>query len=511
MDNQLSRRQLLTGALQVGIGAVVLPAAGVLGQSVLDRAAAAPPAVSPPGEPPNYRTYVSRPDLRPPGVTISQVPGSGSRPGEPRYVMLAPRVTVGGTYPAGAQPGLMILDRFGDVVWFKPMTGAGMDPLNFRVQTYGGKPVLTWFQGTVGPTGLTTSGEYVLADSSYNPITTVTANEYPSDLHEFLLTPEGTALLTAYETDTTSKLVIGHAQEVDVATNDLVFDWPCYPAVPTSATYNANPTGDYFHMNSIDLWPGPERNLLISGRDTSAVYLVSRATKRVIWQAGGRTSSFQMTGPGTRFSYQHDARALLDGSGFSLFDDASPPSPEKQSWGKVLDVNQTSKKISLRHQYKHTPFPILTGSQGNCQLLPTGGHLVGWGANPYFTEFAPSGTGVESQIILDGRLPVGAESYRTFMSYWSATPPASELALAVRQRAGGSFTAYISWNGATEIATWRISAGRSAQSLSHVVTLPKGSFESVASFAASGATAFEATAYDAKGARLGSSSVVEAT
>jgi Arylsulfotransferase (ASST) len=510
MGNRFTRRQFLAGTLDIGIGAAAVSAVGVLGEPLLGRAAASPTTVSPPGEPASHRSYVSRPDLLPPGVTISQAVGAAFLPGEPQYIFLAPRVTVGGTYPAGTQPGLMIIDRYGDLIWFKPMTGAGNDPFNFRVQSYGGKPVLTWFQGSVGLTGFAVAGSYAVANSSYRQIATVTANGIPSDLHEFLLTPQGTALLSAYEPDKATNLVIGHAQEVDVATNDELFDWPCYPAVPTSESYVK--TTDYFHLNSVDLWPGSERNLLISARNTSTVYLVSRATKKVIWQIGGRASSFKMVGPGTRFGFQHDARALPDGSGISVFDDGSQPSVEKQSWGKVFNVDSSTKQVTLRHQYNHTTTRINTGSQGNCQLLPTGGHLVGWGADPYFSEFAPSGPGVESQMILDGRLPAGVESYRTFMSYWTGNPPLSEIALVVhRGAASGAFTAYVSWNGATEIHLWRISAGTSPRTLTSVATAKKGSFETTVSFTASAATVFEATAYTSSGKILGTSRVVAAT
>jgi hypothetical protein len=104
------------------------------------------------------------------------------------------------------------------------------------------------------------------------------------------------------------------------------------------------------------------------------------------------------------------------------------------------------------------------------------------------------------------------ESYRTFMSYWTGNPPASEMALVVHRAAGsGAFTAYVSWNGATEIHTWRISAGKSDSTLKPVATAPKGSFESTVPFTASGATVFEATAYASNGRALGRSKIVAAT
>ena len=82
-----------------------------------------------------------------------------------------------GSFPRGATPGLMILDTSGDLVWFKPLPGPGEIPFNFRVQTYKGKPTLTWFQGAViDAHGV---GHYVLADNTYQPIGQVVSTQLP--------------------------------------------------------------------------------------------------------------------------------------------------------------------------------------------------------------------------------------------------------------------------------------------------------------------------------------------
>ena len=54
---------------------------------------------------------------------------------------------------------------------------------------------------------------------------------------------------------------------------------------------------DYLHVNSVqELGDG---NLLIGGRNTSAVYKVDRRTAAVTWSLGGKHSSFKM-GPRRR-------------------------------------------------------------------------------------------------------------------------------------------------------------------------------------------------------------------
>ncbi|HTX00546.1 MAG TPA: arylsulfotransferase family protein, partial [Acidimicrobiales bacterium] len=454
---------------------------------------------SEPRAPADHLSYVTRPDLTPPGVSISTGAGFAGSGLESMYLFCAlkppiaanpgPLSTPTHIFPPGATQGLMILDTSGELVWFNPLPAADELPFNFRVQSYGGSPVLTWFQGTVAH-GHAVAGHYVIADDTYTQVTEVYETAYPCDLHEFILTPEGTALHTAYEAGVPDgrggTVIVGHAQEVDVATNELLFDWPCYPAVSRAMSYVGR-EADYFHINSIDVWPGTDRNLLISSRNTCAVYLVDRSTKEVIWQLGGKQSDFAMQ-HGTRFWYQHDARALPDGSGVSLFDDASQPCPETDASGKVLTLDQQARTAVLRHRYQHTDGELDTPSQGNCQLLPNACHLVGWGYLPWFSAYGLSGDAIGAPLILDGRFPDGSSSYRTFLFDWTGNPPLSELRLVVLPTgSSGQFVAFVSWNGATEVAAWQLEAGPSLGALDTVATFPKSGFETAFSFTLAGA------------------------
>jgi hypothetical protein len=505
----LSRRQFLGSSLTVGAGAVALGLTGA-GADVLAPSTA--DALAPPAAPKRTQSFVSRPDLTPPGMVVSAAPGVPARPSR---IFTAPFSILPGL-PAASQ-GLMIADLNGNLVWWKPMPLLSAKPFNFRVQTFQGRSVLTWYQGLLvsAPTvpGGGMPGRYggqgmgVICDDTYSQITTVHAKGWGTDLHEFLITPEDTALVTAYETD--GNLVIGHAQEVGIGgSNELIWDWKSYPAVRTPQSY-AGSAGDYFHINSVDLWPGAARNVLISSRNTSAVYLISRSTKRIIWRLGGKSSSFA-GGTGTRFSYQHDARPLADGSGVSLFDDASSGVPEAQSWGKVITLDQKTMRASLRHEFAHSTAFVRAGNSGNCQLLPTGGHVVGWGAGPYISLFGPSGDAVEAPMLLDARLPDGYQSYRSFMFDWTGRPPVSELVAVVRNAgATGHFNAYVSWNGATQVAYYEVSAGRSASALKTVTgPVVSSGFETAIAVAAAGATDFQVSAFTTKGQLLGRTRVV---
>lgn len=497
----LNRRRFLTAttglAASVAVGSQLLDPSRAAATTIRD------PRLAGPAKPTGHKAFVTRPDLRPPSVSIT-VSGNGDR--HAPYIFLAPRVAPGGTMPTGALRGLMIIDRRGDLVWFHPMDSYGKDPFNLRVASYRGKPVMSWYQGIVSDEGIGAGGNYALMDDTYTMITTVEAKHYPSDLHEFHITDQGTALLSSYEPKTSDHPIISHAEEVDIATNDLILDWASYPRIPVSDSYS-NPAGDYFHLNSIDLWPGSARDLLISARHTSTVYLINRKDHTVRWQVGGKNSSFTV-GPNAVFSFQHDARPLADGSGISLFDNANnmAGAPSK---GMVIRLNQSTKQASLVHSYQHSNGPSLrVNSQGNCQLLPSAGHFVGWGALPYFTEYGPSGDAVEAPIVLDGRFPDGVESYRAFMFDWVGNPPLSELKLVVRRHdSAGNSTAFVSWNGATEVGVWVIQAGTSSGSLTKVATADRTNFEQVIDFTKKGATAYRAVAYTKAGKQLGMSPV----
>jgi Arylsulfotransferase (ASST) len=521
----MDRRSFLAGGIKAGMGFGLgarsvrqvmshgRQLSGLVGSPV------APSVTTEPAPPPNFSSFVSRPDLTPVAVGVSATPEFLALGPKPGYIFCAPKAPVAAnpgtaavpsyrSFPPGATPGLMILNTSGDLVWFKPLPGGNQVPFNFRVQTYKGKPTLTWFQGSV--IDAHGDGHYVLADNTYQTVAKVVSTGLPCDLHEFIITPEDTALHTAYDDNTLARngmpVFIGHAQEVDIATNDLLFDWASYPAVGLGLSYTqpAHDYNDYFHINSIDLWPGPDRDLLISARATCAIYLVDRETKQILWRLGGKRSDFSM-GPGSQFWFQHDARPLADGSGISLFDDASQPCPETYASGKVLDLDVEALTATLRHRYLHTNGEMNTPSQGNCQVLPGGGHVVGWGFRPYFSVYASSPqTTLGAPLILDGRFPEGAASYRTFLFAWRGYPPQSEMAVVVRPSdTAGRLTAWVSWNGATEVVAWRVNGGSSSGALLPLVTAPKVGFETAIDFVGGGGSYFDVDAIDATGQIIG--------
>ncbi len=264
-------------------------------------------------------SFRSRPDLHPPVIHVT----TQARDTAPGYIFIAPKNGPGEVGPG--QDGCMILDNDGQPVWLRLLQNEDMDVMNFRAQRYKGETVLTWWEGLHTGYG---QGEYVICDRSYREITRVSAgNGYEGDHHEFLITPEDTALITIYSKvprdlsglggPVDGVVLDGIVQELDIETGEVLFEWHSLEHVGLEESYTK--PYDYFHINHIDVYD--EDHLLISSRTTSTVYKVSRKRGEVVWRLGGKKSDFEM-GPGTRTTFQHDARRQKDGT-ISIFDNGN--------------------------------------------------------------------------------------------------------------------------------------------------------------------------------------------
>jgi hypothetical protein len=446
--------------------------------------------------------YISQPGLEPPLVsvhTLSPARSSGD-------ALLAPYGTL-------SQAGPMILDSSGGLVWFNPLR-APLVATNLRVQRLDGAPVLTWWQGVVTTHGFGL-GVDVVDNTRYRTIAEVRAgNGYEADLHEFQITPAGTALISSYHAvDCDLAGVGGRAfsavtdsllQEIDIRTGLVMFEWTSLDHVPLSASY-ASPAGsstiwpfDFFHLNSINL--DADGTLLVSGRNTWAAYDVDASTGQLVWELGGKQSSFS-EGRGAATAYQHDARP--DGaSAFSMFDNGGFPQVHAQSRGVVLSVDPQTRTVSVLAQFLHPGRPLLSESQGDLQALPGGDWFVGWGQEPDFSEFSPAG-----KLLFDASLPTGYESYRALSYSWDATPLGGPAA-ALRRDARGRPEAYVSWNGATQVVRWELLEGSSPEHLVRVAVVPRSGFETVVPMTSSSGYA-AVVALDSAGRPIGHTATLD--
>ncbi len=405
------------------------------------------------------------------------------------------------------QAGPLILDPTGQLIWFKPMRRTGA--FNVEVQSYQGNSVLTYWQGQVVPPGVG-NGVDVILDHTYTTIATVHAgNGYHADLHEFQITPRGTALISAYAPVPANLQSVGGPpngtvldsviQEINIAAGKVLWQWRAFTHVPLAdSCVGVGAPFDYFHLNSIQQLPGDK--LLVSARHTCAVYEIDKRTGKIVWQLGGKHSSFRM-GRGTGFAWQHDAH--LDGNTLTVFDNAAGPGPatERQSRALRVRLGFKTRRATLVRAYTNTP-SVLSSNEGSVQTLPDGNTFVGWGGSPYFSEFGPGG-----QQLFSAHLPSPMQSYRAYRFPWWGQPVTTPSIAAASAPAGGT-TVYASWNGATDVASWQVLAGPISSLLLPVGQFPKTSFESSMQVTSAGPY-FQVQALGAGGQVLGTSATVE--
>ncbi|HLH13891.1 MAG TPA: arylsulfotransferase family protein, partial [Solirubrobacteraceae bacterium] len=188
----------------------------------------------------------------------------------------------------------------------------------------------------------------------------------------------------------------------------------------------------------------------------------------------------------------------------TFFDNGATPQVHRQSRAIEVALNTSSMTATLVRSYEHRN-PLVAGSQGNVQALANGDWMVGWGQAGYLSEESDSG-----QVLFDAHLPPGWESYRTFTTPWSGhptQPPA--LAVLATTGAGSGATAYASWNGATEVASWRVLAGAAPDALRPAASVARSGFETAIALPGVHAGDYaQAQALNAAGAVIGTSAAV---
>src|SRR5215218_6950785 len=484
MRERFTRRRFLSA---MGAGATYLALTNVVG---CDRSERAPQAKSPKGGTPSAPkvlplpsaspahqeqvwAFRSRPDLSPPAVEVT----TQAHHTAPGYIFVAPEQ--GGA----SQGGSMIVDDSGEVVWFRPLQGRNGRAHDFKVQSYRGNSVLTWMDGV---------NEYVIFDQSYREIARISAgNGYYGDHHEFLISPQDTALILIYSPvpwDLSSigglkndRVWQGIVQELDIESGKVLFEWHSLEHVGLDESYatvsqDGRPGLDYFHANSIEV--DHDNNLLVSARQTFTVYKIDRNTGEIIWRLGGKKSDFEM-GPGTRFAFQHDARRRRDGT-ISVFDNGttifhdSVPEVVEESRGIVLELDERKMSASLVREYTHSDKQYAHAG-GNVQLLPNHNVFIGWGRALVFSEFSEDG-----ELLFDARLPPPNRSYRYFRFPWSGHP--TDRPAAVAERANEEeLEVYASWNGATEVSSWEVLAGQRPGQIEPLGSVPRNGFKTAMS------------------------------
>ncbi|MCJ1403607.1 hypothetical protein MMC11_006830 [Xylographa trunciseda] len=379
----------------------------------------------------------------------------------------------------------------------------GLGPYDEKVCYYKGTPHLsfTQFTGPIGggPGGL---GSFsTIMDETYTQVAAVAPSaafngqNLTQDLHEFNVigTAGASALLTSYVnfahnvtypacpgSPTTPFTKTGLFTEVSTdGLNTTLFEWNAIDYVDPTDTYvcpgdNNVGTGenegdgfDFFHINALD--KDDNGDYLVSSRHTSTIFKIAGNKNpegltpgSIIWRLGGKQNSFPVmdsTVPGTpnlNFSFQHHARFRPSINGISLWDNANDAittasAGASSGMSVTISTSNGTNKATLIEQFV-SPDRQLDSSQGSHQFLPNGNHFMGLGSYPYVYEQTSNGTTVFYANW--GNLPL--QSYRAFKYEWVGKPPITEIALfGYAQNCTAPAAFYASWNGATEVVSWK--------------------------------------------------------
>ncbi|KAK5126027.1 hypothetical protein LTR85_011382 [Meristemomyces frigidus] len=425
--------------------------------------------------------FKSRPDLHAPIIDFTILRPELVTPG---YIFIAPYRNV--------DPGPYIYDNYGNLVW----SGAGSSGPKTahapRVCTYKGQDHICYFQGEQHQ-GFA-RGHGVIMDQNYRIVKTVESSGAgaSSDMHEFKMTPyaDGTTVLMTvyqprqYDLTTNSRfnvergmgwIVEGVFQEVEIETGRVVFEWRSLDHVDPGLSWTMPGTTDtsgdgldeqspwdYFHINSID--KNIEGDYLISARHVSALYKLSGQNGSIMWQMGGNAATLRTTN--FVFSYQHHARWVSENSTHTVltfYDNASNTynSTGEFSHGWMILIDHIAETATMIKEWG-APEPeggLLSGSQGNMQMLPNGGCYIGWGEHAYFSEHTADGSAVMYAKLADRASNVMV--YRSNKYNWTAQP-LTKPALWSYSRTGEKMVSFVSWNGATEVRSWNFYTSENA-------------------------------------------------
>ncbi|MBV9194766.1 MAG: hypothetical protein JO168_11535 [Solirubrobacterales bacterium] len=461
-------------------------------------------------------SYVSAPKLHPPKLHTDRPTASAQL--SPGYLFVSNFKNLLYSKPLTGEGGPLILDSRLQPVWFDPI-GTNTFANNLRVQTYQGKPALSWWEGIITNTGATTSGSLYVVDQHYRPIGKPLsgADGWIITQHEALIQGHDawvTAVknepmdLSAYGGSPTGTLLNSAVQEYDLHTGALLYTWDAAPDgiqpghIPLSDSYTKpapNPAmpWDAYHINAIQLVRG---GFITTMRNTWSAYDVDLKSGATVWTLGGKHSKFALSA-GAQFEWEHDVE-MHSGGIVTVFDDnccailgpgqLGPPNGSARAL--VIKLNNGNHTASLVSQYSRG---IDVGFQGNAQLQPNGDMVVGWGSQPLISEFSKSG-----KLLLDAVFPSPDLSYRAYVAKWVGTPFFPPTGAA--RNHNGRSTVYASWDGATQVVAWRVLAGAGARQLRVVAGRSKTGFETSIALSTRYKT-FKVQALDAKGHVIGTS------
>lgn len=377
------------------------------------------------------------------------------------------------TFNGAKKPLLLIVDDKGEPVFYQQFP-AGIMLTDFKRQPNGN---LTYFQGVAAING--GDGVFHEMDTRYELTRTWQAtNTMVADNHDLQILPNGNAMLIIYdkkEADFSAYGGLTNTIFIDCVIQEirpdgnLAWEWRQSQHMTISDTYEiiTGSIADPFHMNAVEL--DQDGNVLISSRHLSEITKINRTTGEVIWRLGGKQNEFTFTND-DGFSYQHDIRRMPNGN-ITIWDNGNQKTPP-YSRAVEYEIDETNKVVTRTWEFRQTP-DLYNFFMGNIQRLPNGNSFLGWGGfKNLLTEVGPDGS-KRFEMTVDA--PAGW-IYRAFRFPWSATP-ATTPTLVLTDVVAGEPALHFSWNGATDVASYRVEGWNRSKILTSTLTVPRTGFE----------------------------------
>jgi len=348
----------------------------------------------------------------------------------PGYIFLA---TWDRNVPAVYGNFIFVLDKNGSLVDSVRVKGA---PFDFQVQSNG---LLSYALGDFS-SAVPKAGEelrHLVLDQQLQVVDSFKMkNGYGTDFHEFLMLPNGHAMMMSYFTipfdmsgiveggKTDASLVINIIQEQDVDKN-VVFEWRNIDYIPiTDSDMDLTESRlNYSTLNGFDL--DRDGNILASFRNHSEIMKISRQTGEILWRMGSPRGEFAFEGEREEnapyyFARQHHIRRLPNGN-ISLFDNgAFHEPPFSRAIEYELDEENKVARLVLEWSYPHGN--IFSVTAGNAEKLPDGGWFVGFGVpHANFVKRNAVEVHPDGSLALELSLPEGVLAYRATKMPWKET------------------------------------------------------------------------------------------
>ncbi len=369
--------------------------------------------------------------------------------------------------------GPLIYDQDGELVWSGAPMFHGYNVKDFKVSNVAGTPMLTGVYAK--------EGVEVVLNSNYEIVQRVPI-DLPQhiNIHGFNTVDNGTRSLamtqrSAFASKEESKAIgfdgechvsFPGFEERDTSTWKQTFAWNSQDHIRLNESHvphTCKRVWDYLHANSVDRFP--DGDYLYSGRHSDTVYKISGQNGSIIWRFRGQDSDFAFD---DHFSGQHDARVREQNEThtiISILDNAirpgTPHITNDQSRGMIiaLRIDTQPMTATVLKKYNHPDASYAPG-RGNFQLLDNGNAFLAWWMRSLISENAPEG-----KLLMEASWIPELKSYRSYKFPWVGKPtePPDVHSRAVNwtEEAGVVAEAvqtvvYVSWNGATEVASWKL-------------------------------------------------------